>query len=236
MKSLKNKIFFFALLFAVSSMYVSCGSDDNSDPTPTCTDGIQNQDETGIDCGGSCDPCISCTDGIQNGDETDIDCGGSCDPCPTCTDGIQNQDETGIDCGGSCDPCVVPFSEHMTCNINGDAFEANLVSGFDDMMTLDFQSDQSQDRQLFFVLPTGTGEGTYELVNNPGYSARYAKLFDGEFTTEVGTLTVTGRNNNVSGQVELSGTFEFTAVEYDFGVAVDTVFVTDGSFGVEVFN
>jgi|GEM_PF-2704581 len=24
---------------------------------PTCTDGIQNGDETGIDCGGSCDPC-----------------------------------------------------------------------------------------------------------------------------------------------------------------------------------
>lgn len=25
--------------------------------TPTCSDGIQNQDETGIDCGGSCPPC-----------------------------------------------------------------------------------------------------------------------------------------------------------------------------------
>lgn len=26
-------------------------------PAPTCTDGIQNQGETGIDCGGSCPPC-----------------------------------------------------------------------------------------------------------------------------------------------------------------------------------
>ncbi len=26
-------------------------------PTPTCTDGIQNGDETGVDCGGSCEPC-----------------------------------------------------------------------------------------------------------------------------------------------------------------------------------
>ena len=26
--------------------------------TPTCTDGIQNGDETGIDCGGSCDACV----------------------------------------------------------------------------------------------------------------------------------------------------------------------------------
>ena len=34
--------------------------------TATCTDGIQNQGETGIDCGGPCAPCATCTDGIQN--------------------------------------------------------------------------------------------------------------------------------------------------------------------------
>ncbi|MDX1477418.1 MAG: M12 family metallo-peptidase [Saprospiraceae bacterium] len=75
---------------------------------PTCTDGIQNGDETGVDCGGSvCPPCPTCDDGIQNGDETGVDCGGSvCPPCPTCDDGIQNGDETGVDCGGSvCPPC-----------------------------------------------------------------------------------------------------------------------------------
>ena len=83
---------------------------------PTCDDGIQNGDETGVDCGGSnCDPCQppapTCDDGIQNGDETGVDCGGSnCDPCqppaPTCDDGIQNGDETGVDCGGpDCEPC-----------------------------------------------------------------------------------------------------------------------------------
>jgi len=73
-----------------------------------CTNGIQDGDEEGIDCGGTfCPPCPSCTDGIQNGDETDIDCGGpDCPPCPTCEDGIQNRDEEGIDCGGTfCDPC-----------------------------------------------------------------------------------------------------------------------------------
>ena len=83
-------------------------------PAPTCTDGVQNGDETGVDCGGtSCAPCVTpptCTDGIQNGDETGVDCGGStCAPCvtpPTCSDGVQNGDETGVDCGGSsCAPC-----------------------------------------------------------------------------------------------------------------------------------
>jgi hypothetical protein len=37
---------------------------------PSCNDGIQNGDETGVDCGGSCDPCTTCNDGVQNGDET----------------------------------------------------------------------------------------------------------------------------------------------------------------------
>ncbi len=65
-----------------------CGSA----PTPTCNDGIQNGDETGIDCGGStCAPCTTpptCNDGIQNGDETGVDCGGSsCAPCSSgCSD------------------------------------------------------------------------------------------------------------------------------------------------------
>ncbi|MCB0638624.1 MAG: T9SS type A sorting domain-containing protein [Lewinella sp.] len=76
--------------------------------TPTCNDGIQNGDETGVDCGGSnCPTCPTCDDGIQNGEETGVDCGGpDCPACPTCNDGIQNGDETGVDCGGpDCPAC-----------------------------------------------------------------------------------------------------------------------------------
>ncbi|MBR9920317.1 MAG: T9SS type A sorting domain-containing protein [Bacteroidetes bacterium] len=51
---------------------------------PSCEDGIQNQDETGVDCGGStCPACPTCSDGIQNGEELGVDCGGpDCAPCP----------------------------------------------------------------------------------------------------------------------------------------------------------
>jgi len=52
--------------------------------TSTCSNGIQDGDETGMDCGGSCSPCAqlaSCSDGIQNQGETEIDCGGPCQPC-----------------------------------------------------------------------------------------------------------------------------------------------------------
>lgn len=64
---------------------------------PTCDDGIMNQDETGVDCGGaSCPPCVdACHDGIQNSDETGVDCGGAfCLPCTT--------NGTGTTSTGSC--------------------------------------------------------------------------------------------------------------------------------------
>jgi hypothetical protein len=79
------------------------------EPIPTCSDTIQNGDETGVDCGGSCSTCIPdfCSDAVQSGDETGIDCGGSCpSACPTCSDGIQNGTEFGLDCGGSCSACI----------------------------------------------------------------------------------------------------------------------------------
>lgn len=63
---------FFILILFVSFLSASCGTEE------TCIDGVQNQDETAVDCGGVCQACISCSDGIQNGDETGVDCGGSC--------------------------------------------------------------------------------------------------------------------------------------------------------------
>jgi hypothetical protein len=55
---------------------------------PTCSDGLQNGNETGVDCGGDCDDCVTCSDNIQNGDETGVDCGGSsCAACP-CVDNV----------------------------------------------------------------------------------------------------------------------------------------------------
>lgn len=80
--------------------------DAPTEPAPTCSDGVKNGLETGIDCGGQCGACPACSDGIQNGLETGIDCGATCaNVCPTCFDGVQNQGETGIDCGGSCSSC-----------------------------------------------------------------------------------------------------------------------------------
>jgi gliding motility-associated-like protein len=100
----------------------------------TCSDGIQNQGETGIDCGGPCAACpVSCNDGIQNQGETGVDCGGPCAACPTCNDGIQNGGETGIDCGGPCTDCPVLCGDLGFENMATNADQV-VVSGWELMV------------------------------------------------------------------------------------------------------
>jgi len=41
-------------LFVSSFLMVGCKKSEN---TPTCSDGIKNQNEVDLDCGGSCQPC-----------------------------------------------------------------------------------------------------------------------------------------------------------------------------------
>ena len=59
----------FTLMIAVASMAVviSC-SDSETTPTASCADGIQNGDETGVDCGGS--SCQACVVTMLSGDVT----------------------------------------------------------------------------------------------------------------------------------------------------------------------
>jgi len=118
------------LLILLPFVLIGCPTSGAS--VDRCANGIQDGDETGVDCGGSCglcpgetcevaevcasrvcDPatgCVAptCDDGVQNGTERGIDCGGSCpEPCrpATCFNGVQDFNETGVDCGGPCEPC-----------------------------------------------------------------------------------------------------------------------------------
>ncbi len=48
-----------------------------------CSNGVQDQDETGVDCGGACPNQNCCANGYADVDlgEIGVDCGGSCGPC-----------------------------------------------------------------------------------------------------------------------------------------------------------
>lgn len=72
----------------------------------TCYDGIQNKDETDIDCGGVCEPCPDEKKCIIDSDCISQNCYERLCQAATCFDSIQNQNETDIDCGGVCNPCV----------------------------------------------------------------------------------------------------------------------------------
>lgn len=102
-----NQITTILFLILSAAFYVGCSSNNNNNnplPAPaTCSDGIQNQGETGIDCGG---PCII--------------------PCQTCNDGIKNQGETAIDCGRPCPACVTPS---FTATLNGTSFVSGFTQG-----------------------------------------------------------------------------------------------------------
>lgn len=93
---------------AVDAASLSDGT--SSDLAASCSDGVKDQDESDVDCGGTI--CLACEPG--RGCNLDSDCsthlciGGSCRVGPSCTDGRQDGDETDVDCGGTvCPKCVV---------------------------------------------------------------------------------------------------------------------------------
>ena len=62
---MKTNITFFTFLLS-GFLFVSCL--DNDTDVATCSDGIQNGTETGIDCGGDCQPCADLS--VLSGDLT----------------------------------------------------------------------------------------------------------------------------------------------------------------------
>ena len=89
----------------------------------SCADGTKNNDETDVDCGGTCPKCDNgkncktpadckingcnaakqcdpCANTVKDGAETDIDCGGgTCDPCAAGKSCIQGSDCASTTCG-----------------------------------------------------------------------------------------------------------------------------------------
>ena len=109
-KIMRTKIFSSLFVLAIGALVLltGCPNPDNKIP-PNCFDGILNNGEQMVDCGGPCEECDHCLDGIFQPDlgETCLDCGGECGACDQCSNCLQDGDETGIDCGGTyCGSCA----------------------------------------------------------------------------------------------------------------------------------
>jgi hypothetical protein len=94
-----------------------------------CADGVQDSDETDVDCGGA--SCSAC--GLTKGCKVDTDCASmgcnanthKCDP-NQCTDNMQNGAETDVDCGGgTCPACA--GGKH--CSMDTDCVQYFVCTG-----------------------------------------------------------------------------------------------------------
>lgn len=97
-----TKLTVFAAMFLAVVQFSSCLNDDNKIP-PNCYDGILNNAEELVDCGGpNCPPCDPCINGIWEPElgEQWVDCGGDCEPCDIHNNGQLDPGEDCIDCGG----------------------------------------------------------------------------------------------------------------------------------------
>jgi hypothetical protein len=114
--------------------------------------GVDCNESGGKRCDGA-GSCVLCrVDGMQNDVETDVDCGGpDCDPCEplkgcalpsdcdtsncerglcvpaTCADSLLNGDESDVDCGGS---CYYRCTAGKTCNAGSDCESGSCAAGY----------------------------------------------------------------------------------------------------------
>lgn len=134
-----------------------CNEDNECQPA-ACDDGVQNGDESDLDCGGSCPGC-SLTDGCyEDGDCESMICDRSADApigeCVSCSDGKRNGSELGLDCGGSdCELCQpdAPCIDDRGC-VN---YLCNDDQRCDVGLTLDYGCGQcgqtTEDHVKFFI-------------------------------------------------------------------------------------
>ncbi len=101
---------------AGTSCKTNCSTLDEQD-TNTCSNDIKDNDETDVDCGGSCDLCKAGDRCLADDDCTSSNCITNVCQESTCYDEIKNQGESDVDCGGNyCDACT----EGKACTYNRD--------------------------------------------------------------------------------------------------------------------
>lgn len=90
---------------------------------PSHTDGIKNDGETGVDCGGTAPTKCPTGEGCAvTADCNNVLCNTTtlkCDP-PSATDGLKNGTETDIDCGGGAPTNAPACAVGLTCGVDTD--------------------------------------------------------------------------------------------------------------------
>ncbi|GBG29164.1 Hypothetical Protein FCC1311_053862 [Hondaea fermentalgiana] len=143
----------------------------------TCAqDGVQNNDETDVDCGGEHNSCERCGESMQCSQNNDC-ASGICHVvngtgyCASCSNGIQDGDEAGVDCGGSM--CASRCSVDDPCTSTSDCAtglfcwnEVNVDAAVQHyMQTHEVDSEATARAELATVFPsTGSCQVPFTLT------------------------------------------------------------------------
>jgi hypothetical protein len=108
--------------------------DTNKTPrneTPSCDDGLKNQNETDIDCGGPCDECPEGKECEEDADcKSGLECeDGVCSEADTCSNNQLDPGETDVDCGGICAFKGKLCAIGEVCEYNVDCESLSCVDG-----------------------------------------------------------------------------------------------------------
>lgn len=139
---------------------------------PSCNDGVHNQGEQGIDCGGPCpNACPSCVDNVLNQGEENVDCGG---PCPSCQ---KNPPVSYITIchapvGTSRDKAYslsIPDNQWPTYQLNGDTMGA--CASFDQCAAAVLLSTPNREdevrREASLLIESGVTDRSSSLIDLP---------------------------------------------------------------------
>jgi hypothetical protein len=157
---------------------------------PTCVDGVKNQFEGDIDCGGG--SCPLCNDGDTCNGNLDCQsqfCASGICQTPSCSDGIKNGAETDVDCGGDTANCC-GWPVCADCNFGQDCSVA---------------ADCSTGACIGGQCDCGTQNYTFTISSNDGGSFDPAEWPGGTTSQNNGSSSCSVTINRPSGNIDLVG-------------------------------
>ncbi|MGZ3900391.1 MAG: hypothetical protein ACXVNM_09240 [Bacteroidia bacterium] len=165
----------------------------------------------------------NCSDGITNQNETDVDCGGPCVPCANCDNGIKDGAETGIDCGPNCVSCTPPCSIAASTS-NYTLYPSGFTSSVSSSSSVNYATYYSSQDEIDVTL-SGGYISSIKIALCPGFNPiSYIPLNQTMVfkTVDYSSFSINNKNEVT---VYYSGNFGFSGI-YGAADAGELVYMT----------